>query len=128
DNIKDSLLKTPESVTEIIRTSKNVQQAIDMLPERESEIIKMRFGINNTQNLSLEEIGNKFGVSKERVRQLEFKALQRLKYVFLKLKYVDAKTADSLLLDQRGTRPDRRQNADPSFENRRKTDRRKMWN
>lgn len=128
DNIKDSLLKTPESVTEIIRTSKNVQQAIDLLPERESEIIKMRFGINNTQNLSLEEIGNKFGVSKERVRQLEFKALQRLKYVFLKLKYVDSKTADSLILDQRGTRPDRRQNVDPSFKNRRKTDRRKAWN
>ncbi len=127
DNIKDNLLKTPESVTEIIRTSKNVQQAIDMLPEREAEIIKMRFGINNIRNLSLEEIGNKYGVSKERVRQLEFKALQRLKYVFLKLKYIDSKTVDTLILDQRGTQPDRRQNSDPSFKERRKADRRKAW-
>lgn len=128
DNIKDSITKTPESVTEIIRTSKNVQQAIDLLPEREAEIIKMRFGINNTQNLSLEEIGNIYDVSKERVRQLEFKALQRLKYIFLKLKFIDSKTADTLLLDQRGTRPDRRQNYNSEFKNRRMSDRRKIWN
>ncbi len=125
DNIKDSLTKTPESVTEIIRTAGNVQRAVNMLPEREAEIIKMRFGIGNSMTYSLEDIGVKFGVSKERVRQLEFKALQRLKFILVKMEYVSPDIIDTLILDQRGTQHDRRQKTGSALKNRRYSDRRK---
>ena len=128
DNIKDNITKTPEAITEIIRNAQNVQKAIDCLPEREAEILKMRFGINNTPTYSLDEIGKKFDLSRERVRQIELKAFQRLKSIFLRLKYADPKIIDTLILDQRGTQPDRRQqNNKPSSNERRRTDRRKAW-
>ena len=127
DNIKDTVTKTPEAITEIIRNAQNVQKAIDFLPEREAEILKMRFGINNTPTYSLDEIGKKLDLSRERVRQIELKAFQRLKSIFLRLKYADPKTIDSLVLDQRGTQPDRRQHNEKSTKERRHNDRRKAW-
>ena len=127
DNIKDNITKTPEAITEIIRNAQNVQKAIDCLPEREAEILKMRFGINNTPTYSLDEIGKKFDLSRERVRQIELKAFQRLKSIFLRLKYADPKVIDTLILDQRGTLPDRRQNNKSNPNERRHNDRRKAW-
>jgi RNA polymerase primary sigma factor len=127
DNIKDTLTKTPEAITEIIRNAQNVQKAIDCLPEREAEVLKMRFGINNTPTYSLDEIGKKFDLSRERVRQIEMKAFQRLKSIFLRLKYADPKTIDTLILDQRGTLPDRRQHNITNTKERRHNDRRKAW-
>lgn len=125
DNIKDTFTKTPEAITEIIRNAQNVQKAIDCLPEREATVLKMRFGINNTQTYSLDEIGKKFNLSRERVRQIELKAFQRLKGIFLRLKYADAKVIDSLVLDQRGTQNDRRQGTKSFSKERRHNDRRK---
>lgn len=125
DNIKDTITKTPEAITEIIRNAQNVQKAIDCLPEREAMVLKMRFGINNTQTYSLDEIGKNFNLSRERVRQIELKAFQRLKGIFLRLKYADAKVIDSLILDQRGTQNDRRQGTKSFSKERRRNDRRK---
>ena len=85
----------------------------------------MRFGINNTQTYSLDEIGKQFNLSRERVRQIELKAFQRLKGIFLRLKYADAKVIDSLVLDQRGTQNDRRQEKSSISQERRLNDRRK---
>ena len=127
DNIKDNITKSPEAITEIIRNAQNVQKAIDCLPAREAEILKMRFGINNTPTYSLDEIGKKLDLSRERVRQIELKAFQRLKSIFLRLKYADSKTIDSLVLDQRGTQSDRRQHNDSAVKERRHNDRRKAW-
>ncbi len=127
DNIKDNITKSPEAITEIIRNAQNVQKAIDCLPAREAEILKMRFGINNTPTYSLDEIGKKLDLSRERVRQIELKAFQRLKSIFLRLKYADSKTIDSLVLDQRGTQNDRRQHNDSAVKERRHNDRRKAW-
>ena len=109
DNIKDTITKTPEAITEIIRNAQNVQKAIDCLPEREAEILK------------------KFDLSRERVRQIELKAFQRLKSIFLRLKYADPKTIDTLILDQRGTQSDRRQHNTKNAKERRHNDRRKAW-
>ncbi len=125
DNIKDTITKTPEAITEIIRNAQNVQKAIDCLPKREATVLKMRFGINNTQTYSLDEIGKQFNLSRERVRQIELKAFQRLKGIFLRLKYADAKVIDSLVLDQRGTQNDRRQEKSSISQERRLNDRRK---
>lgn len=55
-----------------------VHHALDLLPERESQVIRMYFGIN-TPELSLEEIGEKLNLSRERVRQIKEKALTLLR-------------------------------------------------
>nr|WP_326188517.1 RNA polymerase sigma factor RpoD/SigA [Exiguobacterium indicum] len=52
---------------------------IDMLPSREREVIKLRFGINDGKTRTLEEIGHIFGVTRERIRQIENKTLKKLK-------------------------------------------------
>ena len=58
--------------------SKEIDRALATLTERESEIIKMFFGIG-CQEMTLEEIGDKFGLTRERVRQIKEKAIRRLR-------------------------------------------------
>ena len=57
----------------------HVRNLLSNLSPRERKIIRLRFGIENGEQKSLAEIGNMFGLSKERVRQLESRALYRLK-------------------------------------------------
>lgn len=104
DTLKDTILKTPEAITEIIRNSNNVQKALDCLPEREAEVIKLRFGIGNIAHCSLDEVGKKFKLSRERVRQIELKGFQRLKGIFIKLKLAEKPDIEKLTLDQRSSR------------------------
>jgi len=104
DTLRDTILKTPEAITEIIRNSNNVQKALDFLPEREAEIIKLRFGLGGIAHCSLDEVGKKFKLSRERVRQIELKAFQRLKGIFIKLKLAEKSDVDKLILDQRESR------------------------
>ncbi len=104
DTIKDTILKTPEAITEIIRNSNNIQKALDCLPEREAEVIKLRFGIGDIAHCSLDEVGKKFKLSRERVRQIELKGFQRLKGIFIKLKLAEKPDIDKLTLDQRSSR------------------------
>jgi RNA polymerase sigma factor (sigma-70 family) len=96
---------SPESVTDITR-------ALDLLAPREKVIIELRFGLNNTKPQSLEEIGAKLKLSRERIRQLEERALQRLKVLAVKVKLVELKDSKALLLDSRNTRKDRRATLD----------------
>lgn len=56
-----------------------VQRAIDLLPEREAQVIKMYYGFNNCQEMGLEEIGAQLNLSRERVRQIKEKALNILR-------------------------------------------------
>ena len=58
--------------------SKEIDRALKQLTPRESEIIKMFFGIG-CQEMTLEEIGDKFGLTRERVRQIKEKAIRRLR-------------------------------------------------
>lgn len=58
--------------------SKEIDRALSTLSDREKEIIKMFFGIG-TQEMTLEEIGDKFGLTRERVRQIKEKAIRRLR-------------------------------------------------
>lgn len=121
ETIKDTITKTPEAIAEIIRNSQKVQKAINLLPEREAEILRMRFGINDMPACSLDEVGKKFNLSRERIRQLELRALQKLKGIFLRLKYMDQKIIDSLVLNQKGTQQlDRKQNNAKDNKERRK--------
>ena len=59
--------------------SKEIDQVLMNLSEREAEIVKLFFGIGGCQEMTLEEIGLKFGLTRERVRQIKEKAIRRLR-------------------------------------------------
>ncbi len=63
---------------------KELESMLDVLDEREKQIIKMRYGLSGEEPKTLEEAGEKLGISRERVRQLEQRALKKLKAVALK--------------------------------------------
>ena len=65
-----------------------IEKALLSLSDREREIIKMRNGFYNNRPFSLEEVGLKFGVTRERIRQIEAKALTKLRHPS-KRKYYD---------------------------------------
>lgn len=108
DIIVDDNVKSPESITEIIRTNADIGTALNYLPDREREIIRMRFGIGGIKPMSLEESGKVLKISRERVRQLEVKALKRLKGIFVRYNLIDKDDAKKILLDSRQRRRDRR--------------------
>jgi RNA polymerase primary sigma factor len=54
---------------------------LDELPERERDVMKMRFGLNAEHSATLEEVGQAFNITRERVRQIEVRALFRLRHV-----------------------------------------------
>ncbi|MDR1196475.1 MAG: RNA polymerase sigma factor RpoD/SigA [Endomicrobium sp.] len=108
DIIIDEEVKSPESVTEIIRTNADIGAALDYLPPREREIIRMRFGLGGIKPMSLEESGKVLQISRERVRQLEVKALKRLKGIFIRYNFIDKDEAKRIMLDSRVSRRDRR--------------------
>lgn len=56
-----------------------VQEVLDTLPPRESKILRLRYGVELTADYTLAEVGNRYDLSQERIRQLETKALRRLK-------------------------------------------------
>ena len=60
-------------ISEVIR-------ALKTIPEREAEILRMYFGIGQDRSLTLEEIGNSVNLTRERVRQLKKRAIQRLQH------------------------------------------------
>ena len=79
DLIEDMSLDDP--MKNLIKESnkKIVEEILDTLSERESSILKMRFGINISKPMTLEEIGEHYKLTKERIRQLESKALKKLR-------------------------------------------------
>jgi len=108
DIIVDDKIKSPESVTEIVRTNTDIGTALNYLPPREKEIIRMRFGLGGIKPMSLEESGKVLKISRERVRQLEVKALKRLKGILVRYNLIDKEDAKTILLDSRQNRADRR--------------------
>ncbi len=79
DYIEDDSCRTPECYTETISMSKDVEELLEFLDEREKNIIIKRFGINQQECQTLEQLGNSMGFSKERIRQLEGVALRKLR-------------------------------------------------
>jgi len=57
-----------------------IEEVLDTLPPREARILRLRFGLENGHNYTLEEVGEKFGLTRERIRQIESKALRRLRH------------------------------------------------
>ena len=59
--------------------TKIIEDVFDTLPKREADILRLRFGINIARPMTLEEVGDHFNLSKERIRQLENKAIRKLR-------------------------------------------------
>ena len=57
-----------------------VDDVLNTLPTREAEILRMRFGINQEKAMTLEEVGGHYGITKERIRQIENKAIRKLRH------------------------------------------------
>jgi RNA polymerase primary sigma factor len=79
DLIKAPNAIDPQEVAEASALQKFVAEALDGLTPREQRILRMRFGIGGTADHTLEEIGKEFGVTRERIRQIEAKALEKLR-------------------------------------------------
>ncbi|BDQ04403.1 MAG: sigma-70 family RNA polymerase sigma factor [Ignavibacterium sp.] len=67
-----------ELMTESLK--EEIKRALNVLNEREKEVLKLYFGIDNDQPLTLEEIGEKFNLTRERVRQIKEKAIRKLRH------------------------------------------------
>lgn len=80
--IADDRIESPETI--VINKEKHnaIMKVLNTLNEREREVIILRFGIEDGQNKSLEEVGEICGVTKERIRQIEIKALRKLRQPF----------------------------------------------
>jgi RNA polymerase sigma factor (sigma-70 family) len=68
----------PETRAAAVDLSAQLEAALAQLPKREADIIRLRFGTDDDKSLTLEEVGRKYGVSRERIRQLEARALRQL--------------------------------------------------
>jgi RNA polymerase primary sigma factor len=68
----------PEERVELELRSQALQAALSALPERELEVVTMRYGLGGTEPKTLEEIGRQLGLTRERVRQIEIDSLRRL--------------------------------------------------
>ena len=79
DYIEDKSYDSPEARTQNLLQERDVIKLINVLDKREQEIIKCRFGINKEGPKTLEQIGNDMGFSKERIRQIENLAIQKLR-------------------------------------------------
>jgi RNA polymerase primary sigma factor len=78
DFVEDETAESPfELASENLRRQ-NVRRALEALPEREREVMEMRFGLNGHQARTLEEVGRAFGVTRERIRQIENNTLKKL--------------------------------------------------
>ena len=81
DYIEDTTYVSPEISAQNKLQEKDITKLISILNTREQEIIKRRFGIDNEEPKTLEQIGNAMGFSKERIRQIENIALQKLRRI-----------------------------------------------
>jgi RNA polymerase primary sigma factor len=79
DFVADETTEEPfDSATENLQRE-DIQRALDALPERERQVIELRYGLRGHEPLTLEEVGRAFGVTRERIRQIENNTLKKLK-------------------------------------------------
>jgi RNA polymerase primary sigma factor len=80
DVIQDERTPMPDHLLVRESLSKEVERALGTLTEREAEVIRLYFGLGREHSLTLEEIGEKFQLTRERVRQIKEKAIRRLRH------------------------------------------------
>lgn len=80
DLIADNSIENPLSKLLRDANSQIIQSVLNTLPPREAEILRMRFGIDREKPMTLEEVGQHYGLTKERIRQVENKAIRKLRH------------------------------------------------
>ena len=80
DVIPDQATEEPDKELQMDSLQEEVSAALDTLKDREREVIRMYFGIGQSYALTLNEIGEEFGLTRERVRQIKEKAIRRLRH------------------------------------------------
>ena len=80
DFIKDEVAKSPDDAVAQEKLKKQLISVLDTLTPREEKVIRLRFGIDDSRPRTLEEVGREFNVTRERIRQIEAKALRKLRH------------------------------------------------
>ncbi len=78
--IEDQLTPSPVQTTYAKLLVEKIEEVLESLPPREARILRMRYGLENGRTYTLEEVGQKFGLTRERIRQIETKAMRRLRH------------------------------------------------
>lgn len=80
DFIEDTDAISPDEATMQESLRQSLRNVLTTLTPREEKVLRMRFGIDAEEDLTLEEVGKTFSVTRERIRQIEAKALKKLKH------------------------------------------------
>jgi RNA polymerase primary sigma factor len=78
DFIPDDNTQAPSEAAEYMMLTEQLNEVLDTLTEREQKVIRLRFGLDDGRARTLEEVGKQFNVTRERIRQIEAKALRKL--------------------------------------------------
>lgn len=80
DFIKDENITSPADAAAFVLLKEQLNQVLDSLTDREQEVLRLRFGLEDGRARTLEEVGREFNVTRERIRQIEAKALRKLRH------------------------------------------------
>ena len=88
DSVSDVRSTSPEDAALARAMADDINALLETLPARESDILQSRYGLNGRRALTLTELGRRYQLTKERIRQIEKRALQRLQ-VSLRLRTLE---------------------------------------
>lgn len=80
DFIEDQDALAPAEAASFVMLKEQIEEVLDTLNEREQRVLRLRFGLDDGKARTLEEVGREFGVTRERIRQIEAKALRKLRH------------------------------------------------
>ena len=80
DFLPDDQYESPEDAAISVTMKQDINNVLKTLSEKEAEVLRYRFGLNGSSSMSLKEVGDVFNLTKERIRQIEKKAIRRLRH------------------------------------------------
>lgn len=80
DFIEDEDAPAPDEAASYVLLKEQLEEVLDTLTPREEKVLRLRFGLDDGRSRTLEEVGQEFGVTRERIRQIEAKALRKLRH------------------------------------------------
>ena len=80
DFIPDDDAPAPAEAASLVLLKEQINQVLSTLTEREEKVLRLRFGLEDGRSRTLEEVGQQFNVTRERIRQIEAKALRKLRH------------------------------------------------
>ncbi len=89
DTIRDTETEAPEDTVAESLLKENIEKALGALPYREAQVLRMRYGLQGSQPLTLHKVGQLMGITRERVRQIEASALRRMRKLELTHRLLD---------------------------------------